>query len=346
MPQKNALKRVKAVDLYCGIGGLTHGLELAGVSVKAGFDVDATCQFAYEENNPETKFVHTDIRKINFSEIEPFYENGDVRVLVGCAPCQPFSAHTRRVHGSRKEDCLMVKEFGRLVKEGIPDIVSMENVPGLAKHQAFDEFLLTLDNLGYIWNFDILQCADFGIPQKRKRLVLLASQLGKISLPCSIGEKKTVGDFIRHLPPIKDGEVSHCDTVHTSLELSEINRKRIRQSKPGGSWKDWDKSILSECHKRKAYYPAPYGRMSWDNPAPTITTQFCYYSTGRFGHPEQHRTISIREAALIQTFPSQYKFTEKTNPIVIRELARHIGNAVPVKLAAAIGNSIVDGANV
>ena len=342
----NSIRRIHAVDLFCGIGGLTHGLGLSGIDVKAGFDSDTSCQYAYESNNSGSKFVAADIRNINFQDIEPYYQDADVTVMVGCAPCQPFSAHTRRVQNSQPDNYSLVGEFARLIEEGTPDLISMENVSGLAKHKAFDELLVALNCLGYKWcDYDILSCANYGVPQNRKRLVLLASRLGEISLPRPTEEKTTVADFIRDLPAIEDGQTSPDDPAHATLPLSSKNLQRILQSKPGGSWKDWDESIINKCHQ-KAYYPASYGRMRWDTLAPTITTQFCYYSTGRFGHPKQNRTISVREAALLQTFPSKYKFTENSKPLAIREMARHIGNAVPVKLAEAIGKSIVEGANV
>ena len=343
--ENNDVRRVHAVDLFCGIGGLTHGLSLSGIDVKAGFDSDTSCQYAYEANNGESKFVAADVRSIHFRDIAPYYKDADVTVMVGCAPCQPFSAHTRRTKKSQEDNYSLVGEFARLIKEGTPDLVSMENVPDLAKHKAFVEMIATLNALDYEYDYDILSCANYGVPQNRKRLVLLASRLGKISLPCPIGEKTTVADFIQNLPALEDGQISPDDSAHATLPLSKKNRQRILQSKPGGSWKDWDKDIINKCHQ-KAYYPASYGRMRWDALAPTITTQFCYYSTGRFGHPKQNRTISVREAALLQTFPSKYKLTEDGKPFVIREMARHIGNAVPVKLAEAIGKSIMERANV
>ena len=142
-----------------------------------------------------------------------------------------------------------------------------------------------------------------------------------------------------------DGQADESDPVHVTMPLSDLNRRRIRQSKPGGTWRDWDDDLVNACH-RETYYPAPYGRMRWDAPAPTITTQFCYYSTGRFGHPEQDRTISVREAALLQTFPADYDLVDDEAPLVVHKLARHIGNAVPVELAVAIGTAIVEAANV
>ncbi len=346
MPKKNNdVRRVHAVDLFCGIGGLTHGLSLSGIAVKAGFDIDTSCQYAYEANNRGSEFVAVDVRNIHFSDIAPYYKDAEVMVMVGCAPCQPFSAHTRRTKKSQEDNYSLVGEFARLIEEGTPDLISMENVPDLAKNKAFEKMIATLDVLDYKYEYDVLSCANYGVPQNRKRLVLLASRLGDISLPCPAGNRKTVADFIRNLPALEAGHISSDDTAHATLPLSQKNRQRILQSKPGGSWKDWDKDMISKCHQ-KAYYPASYGRMLWDALAPTITTQFCYYSTGRFGHPKQNRTISVREAALLQTFPNKYKLIEDGKPLVIREMARHIGNAVPVKLAEAIGKSIMEGANV
>ena len=347
MPQKNDLKKIHAVDLFSGIGGLTKGLDLSGISVKAGFDIDQSCQYAYEANNPQSKFFTADIRDVQFSDIAPHYKGADIAVMAGCAPCQPFSAHNqnRKTQNFRTDDCSLVGEFARLIREGLPDLVTMENVPGLAKHEAFDEFLIMLNDLGYKLDYDVLSCADYGVPQNRKRLVLVASRLDEISLPRPIKNKKTVADFIQHLPAIKDGEACPDDPAHISMALSPKNKLRIRQSKPGGTWQDWDEDIINECH-RKAYYSSSYGRMRWDAPGPTITTQFCYYSTGRFGHPEQDRAISVREAALLQTFPPDYKFAESGEPIIITKTARYIGNAVPVKLAEAIGKSLIEAANV
>ena len=179
----------------------------------------------------------------------------------------------------------------------------------------------------------VVSCADYGVPQKRKRLVLLASKLGEISLlPPPKQRKRVVSDFIKKPP-------TESDRFHVSLSLSEKNLRRIRQSLPGGKRENWDEDIKCKCHD-SAHYPAPYGRMEWSAAAPTITTQFCYYSTGRFGHPEQDRTITLREAALLQTFPRKYQFAPKGENFRIKDLARHIGNAVPVKLAEIIGKSI------
>jgi len=337
-------KRIHAVDVFCGIGGLTHGLGLGGVEVKAGVDNDPTCRYAFEKNNSGAEFICKDVRMLRFADLTRYYATAEVTALVGCAPCQPFSGHNRPKAQS-DIDCSLVMEFGRLVREGTPDLVSMENVPGLARHPAFKALINTLTSLGYQVNpSPRVRCERYGVPQIRRRLVLLASRLGPISLAEGDEAAPTVEDFIRDLPQIRDGGLCPDDLAHKAMALSPINRKRITQSKPGGSWKDWDEDLVNECH-RSAHYPAPYGRMRWDGLAPTITTQFCYYSTGRFGHPEQNRALSAREGALLQTFPRSYDLVDPMKPLSVRDLARQIGNAVPVRLGTAIATSFSEAAN-
>ena len=332
---------VRAVDLFCGIGGMTHGLIRSGIDVTAGFDIDPSCRYAYETNNPHASFIESDIRCINSSDIAPFYADAATTALVGCAPCQPYSSHNRRLRSRGGNDSPLVCEFCRLVQETSPDIVSMENVPGLRRHAAFQDFVSELNHLKYNVACDVLYCADYGIPQKRRRLVLLASRIGDISLPLPTNTRTTVADFLVDLPDLAAGERHSEDPAHVTLPLTPKNRKRIQQSRPGSSWRDWDDQDISKCHKT-AYFPASYGRMRWDALAPTITTQFCYYSTGRFGHPRQDRTISIREGALLQTFPKDYSLAKGHDSVSVSQLARHIGNAVPVTLAQAIGQSILE----
>ena len=336
-PMTAATRTIHAVDLFCGIGGLTHGLGLAGVDVRAGIDNDAGCRHAFEANNEGAAFFHKDVHELGFSDLVRHYRGADVTALVGCAPCQPFSAHNRR-RSQSDDDCSLVFEFARLVEEGMPDLVSMENVPGLGKHAAFQDFLDTLARLKYKVNHGVVACERFGVPQRRRRLVLLASRLRPAALRERGTVPPTVGDCIRDLPAIDAGATSDDDPVHVAMPLSSTNRKRIAHSKPGGTWKDWPESLVNACHRR-AHYPAPYGRMRWDDLAPTITTQFCYYSTGRFGHPEQNRAISVREGAILQTFPRNYSLIDPDRPLTVRDLARQVGNAVPVNLGKAIGEA-------
>ena len=158
-----------------------------------------------------------------------------------------------------------------------------------------------------------------------------------------VGQAETVREAIAGLPPLKAGEVCVSDPLHQASELSPLNLKRIRASKPGGSWKDWNDDLVADCHKKSSgkTYPSVYGRMSWDEPSPTMTTQYYGFGNGRFGHPEQNRAISLREGAILQSFPRYYKFVPKNGEIYRKVIGRLIGNAVPVKLGEAIGKSIV-----
>ena len=235
--------------------------------------------------------------------------------------------------------------FERLIRETLPEIVSMENVPNLINEKVFKDFISTLQERGYYIDFNVVYCPDYGVPQHRKRLVLLASRLGEISLipPLySPSNYLTVRDAISHLPAINAGEVSGEDALHRSSALSALNLRRIEQSVQGGTWRDWDADLRLSCHQRKSgkTFPSVYGRMSWDKPSPTITTQFYGYGNGRFGHPEQNRAISLREGAILQSFPDDYIFIDEEHPAKKREIGTHIGNAVPVELGRAIGMSI------
>ena len=181
------------------------------------------------------------------------------------------------------------------------------------------------------------------MPQKRKRLVLVASK--KYSIP-ELKEKnlqyKTVKHAIGNLPPLAAGESDPNDPLHKAATLSELNIKRIQMSRPGGTWRDWPADLRAACHRRETglTYPGVYARMTWDEPSPTMTTQCYGFGNGRFGHPVQDRAISLREAAILQSFPKKYKFLPNNEEIQFKEVGRWIGNAVPVKLAKCIGESI------
>ncbi len=337
---------VAAVDLFCGIGGLTHGLIKAGIPVVAGIDIDKTCKYAYEANN-DSDFIHADITNLTGKEVSDLYPEGCIKILVGCAPCQPFSPHTQK-DKKRVEDekWKLLYSFSKLIQEVQPDIVSAENVPAIARSKVFIDFIAKLEDLGYDIFWDKVYCPDYGVPQSRKRLVLLASKFGPIDIiPAthSHDEYETVRDRIGKLEVIAAGEVSVGDPLHRTSRLGDINLRRITQSKPGGTWKDWDEDLLSPCHKKESgkSYSGVYARMSWDTLAPTVTTQFYNYGTGRFGHPEQDRALSLREGALLQTFPPGYDFIDPEVSFSIRRLGTHIGNAVPVGLGEIIGRSIL-----
>jgi DNA (cytosine-5)-methyltransferase 1 len=347
MPKPN--RTSAAVDLFCGVGGLTRGLLDAGVPVVAGYDIDDACQFPYEHNNSGAKFYDKSVSALKGTELAKLYPKGSTRILVGCAPCQTFSKYTQGLDNDDDPKWTLLKDFGRLVQEVKPHIVSMENVPELKNHDIFYEFLAVLADERFHYQKDsekwVVYCPDYGIPQQRERLVLLASRLGPIEfIPPTHRPKnyRTVSDALRHLAPIKAGEEDAKDLLHRSSSLSMLNLRRIRASKPGGTWLDWPTSLRADCHKQESGdgYSSVYGRMSWKAPAPTITTQFFGFGSGRFGHPEQDRAISLREGAILQSFPDNYQFVAPGQEYSIKNIGRMIGNAVPVRLGAAIGESI------
>lgn len=346
--RRGRLPKIEVVDLFCGIGGLSYGMKSRGFDIRAGFDLDSTCQFAYEVNN-DAKFYSRDIRTVTGKEIIKHYDKKCIRVLAGCAPCQPFSSYAfkNKVKDANKYDLLY--EFGRLVKEVHPDIVTMENVPAIAAFKlksVLRDFVNTLKDEGYYVSYGVVYCPNYGVPQTRKRLVLLASRLGEISLIEKTHAKEnyvTVRDAIGHLSSLVAGGVSKDDPLHRCASLGELNMRRMIATPYGGSWKDWPMDLRLECHKKEGgrSFGSVYGRMKWEEPSPTMTTQCTGIGNGRFGHPEQNRAISIREAALLQTFPMSYQFFENESSVSITKASRYIGNAVPPRLGEVIADSII-----
>jgi len=343
-------EKISAIDLFCGIGGLSYGLKKTGINVDAGIDIDESCRYTFE-TNCKTKFINKNIQEISGNELNSLYDKNKIKVLVGCAPCQPFSSYTYKKSKVKDSRWQLLYEFSRLVKETKPIIISMENVPTLLnfkKAPVFYDFVDNLKSMGYFVWYKVVFSPDYGIPQKRKRLVLLASKIGKIELlpPTHTPENYvTVKQAIGHLEKIKSGEVSKKDFIHKASKLSEKNLKRIKQSKPGGSWKkDWDDQLKLACHtsEKGKTYVSVYGRMKWDEPSPTMTTFCTGIGNGRFGHPEQDRAISLREAAILQSFPEDYKFSKNTEDLKFSKTSKHIGNAVPPKLGEIIGKSIIN----
>lgn len=340
---------ISAVDLFCGVGGLTHGLSQANVDVRLGVDIDPASQHPFEVNN-DAKFLLGDVSKLETQTIMDAFVPGSTTLLAGCAPCQPFSTYSRqakrngknRQDRGRKEDWKLVDRFGELIEQVQPDLVTMENVPPLLRTPVYQRLLDHLE--GYWIDAQVINCRTIGLPQTRKRLVLVASRLGVVKLPQFNRQQQTVRSVISELPPISAGESSPGDRIHSASALSEINLKRIRASTPGGTWRDWPSELRAECHTRESgtTYPAVYGRMEWDAPSPTITTQCFGYGNGRFGHPEQDRAISLREAAMLQGFPETYSFLPERVPVSFATLGRLIGNAVPVNLGKMIGELLVE----
>lgn len=337
---------ISAVDLFCGVGGLSHGLQDAGIRIAAGVDIDDACDYPYR-TNVRAPFYKRDVRTLTGDELTALWSPDTVRVLAGCAPCQPFSSYRRGVDTSSEAQWPLVDEVSRLVEHTLPDIVTMENVPRIVSASVFKNFVSRLRELGYQVDVGSCYCPTFGVPQHRRRLVLVASLLGEIRVPVGkipATEYTTVHQAIGTLPPVGHGETHPDDRLHKSRALTELNLERIKWSKPGGTWEEWPEELRAPCHRKAsgATFRNVYARMSWDEPSPTITTMAHNFGTGRFGHPEQDRAITLREAAILQSFPRDYEFVAPGEPVQFSSLGRLIGNAVPPRLAAAVGAQIVE----
>jgi DNA (cytosine-5)-methyltransferase 1 len=336
---------ISAVDLFCGAGGLTRGLIDAGINVVAGLDTDDDCKFPFEHNNRPAEFLKLNVARLSLKKLKGLYPKGDFRVLVGCAPCQPFSRYTAGKRTERDSKWELLRSFARLIEGTKPHVVSMENVPDLRNHQVFSEFVARLKKLKYLVSYSVVYSPDYGVPQNRSRLVLFASRLGPIEIvkpTHSPHNYPTVKDAIGELPRLTAGHRNKSDPLHCCNDLSVLNLARIRASRPGGTWRDWPNDIVAKCHQEATgdTYPSVYGRMRWDAPSPTITTQFYGFGNGRFGHPSQCRAISLREGAILQSFRANYEFVEPGSDYSIKTLGKLIGNAVPVKLGRAVGRTI------
>lgn len=329
-----------AIDLFCGAGGLAFGLKSAGLTVAAGVDLDPACKFPLETNTGAA-FQELDVTDVTAEHLNTWFGDTPRRVLAGCAPCQPFSTYSQS-RKSKDDRWMLLRQFKRLALQVLPDVVTMENVAGLAKQEVWTEFVDALEAAGYhvkAWEVD---CTDYGVPQSRKRLVMLASLLGPIELDKPERVDVSVKQAIGHLEPIPAGSSAIDDPLHSASVLSPKNLERIAASTAGGTWRDWPAELRAPCHRRPTgkTYPSVYGRMEWSKPAPTITTQCYGFGNGRFGHPEQDRAISLREAALLQSFPKEYAFLKPGELVNFTRLGTLIGNAVPPKLGEAIGASI------
>jgi DNA (cytosine-5)-methyltransferase 1 len=337
-------KELVGIDVFCGCGGLTLGLQQAGIKVLKGIDIDKTVEKTYTDNNKNTIFINEDVRKVSgYKLIKDIDRSKKTILLAGCAPCQPFSNQNRNPTKKDRRKSLIIS-FARLITEILPEYVLIENVPGFMKktnkyHRDLIEILVKLD---YSYIEEVINAADYGVPQKRHRYILLASKEGKIALPeGSYGPGKapynTVRDAIIKYPRIRPGSTNSTIPNHVSRNLSPINLKRMKFiPKNGGSRKNLPSKLILECHKTYSGHSDVYGRMNWDLPAPTLTCKCTSFTNGRFGHPSQNRAISVREAAAIQTFPDTYVFYGN-----VTDISRHIGNSVPVDLARSIGKSLV-----
>ncbi len=345
------MKNLKAVDFFCSGGGMSYGMQSAGIEVLAGIDYDKSCKTTYEANIKGAEFIHADVFDLDTKGLQKklsLRKNDNNLILIGCSPCQFWSIINTDKTKSQKSSNLL-KEFKRFVEYLKPGYVVVENVPGVLRRQeesGLKDFIEWLENNKYTVHHKIHEVSEYGVPQHRKRFTLIANRVTDKELePIQIkGKKKTVRDVIGEkngFPKVNAGYKDYSDFMHTVAGLREINLKRLVETeKDGGtrmSYVDNDE-LVPPCHKnRKDSFKDTYGRMWWDKPSPTITTKFFSISNGRFAHPEEDRAISLREGATLQSFPKTYKF--KTTSIA--NTARMIGNAVPPKYAEAIGKAIV-----
>lgn len=344
--KRKSVKDISAVDLFCGAGGLTRGLMDAGIAVRLGVDLDPDCKHAFEANNNGARYLLADVAEVDAATLKKGWRKGEIKVLAGCAPCQPFSTYNQGRDTHSDGQWALLRQFERLVGECEPDLVTMENVSSLARHDVFKDFCRGLREQRYEVVWAVLDCRDYGVPQARKRLVLIGSRLGKPCMPkpvaASNAEWRTVRESIAGLRCINAGGSDPKDPVHAASRLTARNLERIRASVPGGSWRDWPAHLVAPCHRKRTgrSYPAVYGRMEWDAPAPTMTGQCYGFGNGRFGHPEQDRGISLREAAILQSFPRDYSFVRDGDPVCMTKVGLMIGNAVPPLLGKAVGTAI------
>lgn len=331
----------EVVDVFCGIGGISNGFKRAGFDIRAGYDIDESCRFGFEHNNLGN-FRRRDICSVSPEEVKCEFTGTLPTILVGCAPCQPFSTYKK---GKADERWSLLQSFAKLAVKVDADFFTMENVPGLLEYKSGEVFNQFIEEMSekYHCSYGIIDCSDFGIPQKRRRLVVLGSKHRRVPFgPPDPIVQRSVFDAIGRLPPLKAGAVDPIDAMHRASRLSPINSARIRHSLPGGTWRDWPKMLVARCHEKDQGkgYGGVYGRMSWNSPSPTITTQCYGFGNGRFGHPEQDRAISLREAAVLQSFPEEYVFFPPNEFPGFRTVGRWIGNAVPVDLAFNIAGVI------
>lgn len=355
MRKKCKTNKIVAFDFFCGCGGTSRGFQKAGIEVVFALDIDPDAKNTFTKNFPGVSFCDKSITNFTKSDIEPTlkkYKNS-YKLFCGCAPCQPFTKQNTESPKRDSRKSLLI-QFGNIIKQFEPDFVFVENVPGLQKvpknkRGPFPEFKKLLDTLGYYVSYGVVAAQDYGAPQLRRRFVLLASKHGEIDIPAPTYGKnrdnsyRTVRDAIEDLPAIAAGETCREPFIHNhrASDLSELNMKRIKSSPPdGGGRNNWPKSLWPNCYTRKNKkgethlgHTDCYGRLWWDKPATGLTTRCISYSNGRFGHPEQDRAISVREAARLQGFDDDFVFEGNLN-----SMARQIGNAVPVDLACAMGN--------
>ena len=345
------MSKFTAVDAFCGAGGLSLGLSLAGFDVALSFDLEPLCGEVFTKNKKYHKhtFVCSDVREMLKGRLLKIcgLKKGQVDLLAGGPPCQGFSIQ-RTIGKDHDPRNLLVDDYAGLILETKPRFFILENVPGIGGHRGrliLEKFLKKMTGNGYYCHQKVLDAQDYGVPQRRRRVVVVGElckgdPLFQWPQPVRSPARRTVRDVISHLPaPPTNGSEHPEYRFHRADKLSDINIRRIRSIVAGQSRVNLPKQLWAKSHHLSADVAGNrnvYGRMEWDDVAPTITARFDSFTRGKFGHPVQDRSISLLEGALLQSFPSDYLFAG--NKV---DVARQIGNAVPPIMAKAIGLSIV-----
>ena len=354
MNKHNSTNNIRAVDFFCGAGGMSQGMKDAGISVIAALDNEQICGDTYMANHPNSKFIKEDIKEYEPEKLQedvPKLKTGDDNmVFIGCTPCQHWSG-IRHKKESSMETRNLLKDFLKFVKYYEPGFVVIENVIGIRKNEdesglsdIYDFF--DKNNYEYKSGCGTLPCKFYGVPQTRQRFIVIASRVKNINISSIKKDDKhiTLREVLKNskgkgLSILSPGEICPKDHLHKVSNLSEKNIQRLKLTDEGGCNRKWrDDDVLGiNAYRNKPGFYLNYGRMAWDKPAPTITTRFFSLGCGQFGHPTENRTISLREGALLQTFPHDYKFSTTS----FGKTARLIGNAVPPAFAKRIGDAIM-----
>jgi len=331
-------RKPRAIDLFSGCGGLTLGLRQAGFKVIGAVENNSLAVTSYKRNHPDVKLWESDIRKLSIDTVKEALKlgEGQLELLAGCPPCQGFSTirtlNRRTVKDDRNS---LVDEFLRFVQGLLPKVIMMENVPRILHYHRFTTFRRQLIRLGYIINLGVLDAARYGVPQRRRRMILLAGRERRIEFGEECRRKRTVFDAIGNMPPAgNSGDCLHDLPERRSEKVLALIRRIPRN---GGSRTDLPLEQWLACHTRCSGFKDVYGRMSWEDVAPTITSGCFNPSKGRFLHPDEDRNITLREAAMLQTFPGDYYFSldgGKTGAALM------IGNALPAEFIRRHAESI------
>lgn len=332
---------INVYDFFSGCGGASAGFQKSGMNIQFGLDSNHDAAKTFKKNFPKAFFLENDIRNVNPEDLESIIDKFTPKLFCGCAPCQPFS---KQNHNKNEKDqrINLLGEFARFIKYYKPDFVFVENVPGIQKIQIaqspLEYFCSTLQELNYSYKTDLICAMDYGVPQPRQRLILIASRIGEPYFPSpefgqdNLPPYSVVSDWISGLPSLNAGETDPNDPDHTCAVLSSINLRRIKNTPEGKGRESWPEDLELECHKGHKGHTDVYGRLAFNKISSTLTTKCTSYSNGRYGHPIENRALSVREAACLQTFDRDFSFSGG-----LGSKARQVGNAVPPLLAYKFG---------